>query len=174
MIECGCERGCTRSATAEICAFTPLRTQLSTCLTLVFVLHFRFLATGDSFRTIVTSFHKGHSTVQGIVKSVSKAIWTLHPIYMPVYTEQDWLHSAKLFWQCWNFPNCCGAVDGKHIVIQKPPKSGSYFFNYKHTFSINLMAIVDAAYKFISIEVGSVGCNNDSTVFKNQDLGNNF
>ncbi len=116
----------------------------------------------------------GCSTMQGIVKSVSKAIWTLYPIYMPVYTEQDWLHSAKLFWQCWNFPYCCGAVDGKHIVIQKPPKSRSYFFNYKHTFSINLMAIVDAAYKFISIEVGSVGCNNDSTVFTKSGFGKQF
>ncbi len=36
------------------------------------------------------------------------------------------------------------------------------------------MAIVDAVYKFISIEVGSVSCNNDSTVFKKSRFGKQF
>ncbi len=105
---------------------------------------------------------------------VSKAIWKLQLLYMPRYTEADLAHNAKLFWEWWNFPNCCGSVDSKHIVIQKPPCSHMYFRNYKHTFSINLMAVVDPMYKLISVDVGSCGVNNNLTVFKDSAFGKQF
>jgi len=71
-----------------------------------------------------------------------------------------------------NFPHCLGEVDGKHVRIIKPTGTGSQHFNYKHYFSIVLLAVVDANYKFSYIDVGSFGKDSDSTIFKKFTLWN--
>lgn len=50
--------------------------------------------------------------------------------------------------------------------IRKPRISGSLFYNYKNYFSIVLLAVVDANYKFIYIDVGAFGKESDNTIFE--------
>ena len=85
-------------------------------------------------------------------------------------TEDAWRDIAREFLEKWNFNNCIGAMDGKHVLIRPPPNSGSYYFNYKHSFSIVLLAIVDANYKFIYTDIGCNGQISDGGVFKNCNL----
>lgn len=94
----------------------------------------------------------------------------MQPIYLPEPSEEKWKSVAVGFERKWQFPYCIGAIDGKHVVIKKPAKSGSSYFNYKHTFSIVLLAIVDSNYKFITIDVGSQGRFSDGNVFSTSVL----
>lgn len=77
---------------------------------------------------------------------------------------------AQGFFTRWNFPNCLGAIDGKHISIRPPHDSGSYFFNYKGTHSIVLLAVCDANLEFLYVDIGANGRVSDGGVWNNSDL----
>ncbi|XP_077118930.1 uncharacterized protein LOC143775001 [Ranitomeya variabilis] len=132
----------------------------------------RFLATGESMTSLHYQFRLGISTISGIVKDTCRAVWTtLQPEYIPQPSMEIWLQSAEEFQQICNFPNCVGAVDGKHIRIAKPAGTGSEYYNYKKYFSIVLMAIADANCRFLAVDIGAYGRSNDSQVLKNSPMG---
>lgn len=84
--------------------------------------------------------------------------------------EDEWLKIAQRYENQWNFPNCLGAIDGKHVVIQCPVNTSTEFFNYKGTFSVVLLALVDARYCFTFVDIGCQGRISDGGVFKNSSL----
>jgi hypothetical protein len=128
------------------------------------------LATGDSFRSIAFSYRLGVSNVQGIIVEVCNAIIQLLEKSMPIPTTKKWLDIADEFWNTWNFPNCVGAIDGKQVITAQA-SSGSMYFTYKKTFSIVLMALADANYNFIAVDIGAYGKNSDGGIFANLKLG---
>lgn len=85
-------------------------------------------------------------------------------------THDAWKAIAKGFESRWNVPFCCGAIDGKHVLIEAPPHSGSEYFNYKGSFSVVLMAVVDHNYCFTYFKVGTKGSNSDGGVFQQCDI----
>ncbi len=118
----------------------------------------------------------GVSIVQEIIHDVGQAIWEeLCPEVMPApQTAADWRHIADGFERCWQFPHCCGALDGKYCIIQAPQNTGSLHWNYKRSFSITLMALVDSRYKYIMVDIGAAGFEGDSNTFKNSAFGMKF
>lgn len=78
--------------------------------------------------------------------------------------QDKWLAVATDFEGYWNFPDCGGAIDGKHIRITCPSQGGSYYYNYKGFNVLILMAIVNTNYEFIMVDVGKNGRMSDSGV----------
>ena len=70
----------------------------------------------------------------------------------------------------WNVPQAVGAKDGKHINMKKPTKSGSELYNYQGFFSLVLLALVDAEYRFLWINMGSSGSSSEAQIFNRRDL----
>ncbi|XP_047518999.1 uncharacterized protein LOC125058904, partial [Pieris napi] len=132
----------------------------------------RYLATGDSFTTIAFSYRLGISTVRRAVLEVCDAvIKNVLRESIPTPGIEQWEKNIEEYWNKWNFPNCVASIDGKHVIILSPPNSGSLYFNYKKTFSIVLMALVDANYNFIAVNVGAFGKDSDGGILSKSKMG---
>lgn len=141
----------------------PSRTKLEITL--------RYLATGDSFKSLQYLYRVPANTISCFLPEILSAIFHCLSSYIKVPgTETEWEEIQNTFMTRWNFPNCCGAIDGKHVHIKRPRKSGSEFYNYKGTYSIILFALVDGDYCFRYIDVGGNGRASDSSIFRESTL----
>lgn len=130
------------------------------CITL------RFLITGDTQTSMQFDSRISQPCISGAIKQVCGALKKNMIKLMPVPEENDWKKYATDFSQKWNFPHVIGAIDGKHVRIQCPPNSGSLYYNYKGFFSVVLLALVDADYKYIAIDVGAYGRESDAGEYR--------
>lgn len=80
------------------------------------------------------------------------------------------METAKQFNEKWNFKSCGGVIDGEHTRISPPAHSGSFYYNYKGFFSIILLAVVNANYEFIFVDVGKNGRNSDGGVVEEAEF----
>ena len=129
----------------------------------------RFLATGNTYSDLAFQFRMQHSTISGIIPEVCRTIYQcLKSKYLLVpNTKEEWKEIADKTVERWQFPNCFGAADGKHVPILHLKNSGSDYYNYKGFFSIVLLAIVDYDYKFLFVDVGCRGRISDGGVCRN-------
>ena len=132
----------------------------------------RFLATGNSYHSLAYAFRVPHNTISVFLGEVCEAIIAEYGdevVTLPD-SEDDWRELSDKFGSRWNFHNAIGAIDGKHIAIKAPKNSGTVYHNYKGFFSIILLGVVDADYKFIWVNVGANGSTSDCAVFNQSDL----
>ncbi|PIO40320.1 hypothetical protein AB205_0195150 [Aquarana catesbeiana] len=123
----------------------------------------RYLATARSLQDIkFTTVISPQALGVIITKTCSTIIQILQKDYIrfPSNTQQWAVQFANL----WNFINCGGAIDGKHVSIVPPHNSGSYFFYYKGFCSLVLLAVLSANYEFLYVDVGMNGCHSDGGV----------
>lgn len=131
-----------------------------------------FLASGLAYKRLAFYYRIHPSTISLFVPNVCRAIID---VFQPEFlatpsTPNEWIHLAKRFNERWQFPNCIGALDGKHVYIQAPSHTGSDFFNYKRCFSLILMAAVDADYRFVYVDIGMQGRISDAGVWQHCSL----
>nr|CAI5863552.1 unnamed protein product [Callosobruchus analis] len=127
----------------------------------------RYLATGDSYKSLMYLFRIPQTT---IARNIPNAAMQFTTVCKTPGSQEQWEQVSNEYEKKWQYPHCLGALDGKHIIIKAPPKSGSHFFNYKGHHSVVLMALVDADYKFIYIDFGCNGRISDGGVFGNCTL----
>ena len=85
-------------------------------------------------------------------------------------SKQEWLEISKTFEARRNYPHALGAMDGKHVTIRRPSNAGSYYYNYRHTHSIILLAIAGPEYECLYADIGSNDRVNDSGVWNKSSL----
>ena len=123
-------------------------------------------STGESCTSLKYHWRVGRTTICKFVPQVCKAILKefQHEYLMCPTEPEDWKKIEERFRNRWNAPHAVSALDGKHIAIKRPKKSGSEYFNYKGYFSLVLLALVDADYKFLWVNVGASG-SSDAQIF---------
>ena len=135
------------------------------------------LGRGDYLYTIAELFGVGLATIHVIVKEVCEGIvknlWKKAVTNHFPTSEQDFTEVMVDMNQLWQFPWCWGAIDSCHIPIQCPPggeEACKEYHNFKNVFSIVMMAIVDAAARFMWVSVGFPGNSHDSIIFQSTQL----
>lgn len=108
---------------------------------------------------------------QRIVPEVCIALVNALCDYVKTLTSaEEWVTFADEYRSKWQFDQCLGALDGRHIELQSPVHSGTNFFNYKEYCSIVYMGLVDTNYSFLYFDMGCQARISDEGVFKNCEL----
>ncbi|KAM7151325.1 uncharacterized protein RBU57_012021 [Macrochelys suwanniensis] len=106
------------------------------------------LATPDCYRSVENQFGVGKSTIGIVLMQVCKAI---NLILLRRTVTPGNVQDIVAGFEQMGFPNCGGAIDGKHIPILAPHHLASEYINRKGYFSMVLQALVDHRGRFIDI-----------------------
>ena len=132
----------------------------------------RFLASGENYPSLGFAFRVSRCTICRIVHHTCRAINQVFRerfIQSPT-TKAGWKRVAEDFSSKWQFEHTLGALDGKHIRMRKPRKAGSWYYNYKGFHSIILLALADANYKLLWVDIGAEGRAGDAGVYNEGEL----
>ena len=116
---------------------TNCRKPLSVGLNLAITL--RYLATGDSYKSLAYGFRLAPNTIVSIVPEVCQAIYDHYheTAFKCPTTEAEWKEVASGFSDKWNFLHCCGAISLVHVRNLHPGckfAPGVYFWPCERCF----------------------------------------
>ena len=64
-----------------------------------------------------------------------------------------------------------GPLDEKYITMKKPMKYRTEYYNYKGFFSLVLLAVAGAEYRFLWVDVRSSGSSSNAQIFNQSKMG---
>ena len=129
------------------------------------------LGYGDHFYSIAEMTELGPSTASTTVSEVYHVIvrcfWkSCVTVHMPV-TIEDFQEKILDMEELWQFPFSWAAVDGCYFPIKCFPgdqASRKEYHNFNNFYSILVMALVDAKYRFVWGSCGFPGNSHDSVI----------
>ncbi|CAA7060346.1 unnamed protein product [Microthlaspi erraticum] len=127
----------------------------------------RRLGSGESLSVIGESFGMNQSTVSQItwrfVESMEER--ALHHLSWPSKSDEVKSKFEKIS----GLPNCCGAIDITHIVMNLPAvePTNKVWLDGEKNFSMVLQAVVDPEMRFLDVIAGWPGSLSDDVVLKN-------
>jgi hypothetical protein len=84
-----------------------------------------FITTGASFHLLALQFQLGRTTAWRTLKETTNIIWNVsEDEYILVPITVIWQKVSEYTLKNWNFLNCTGSTDGKHIELKCLLKSG--------------------------------------------------
>ena len=111
----------------------------------------RFLATGNSYRSLASDFRVAHNTISLFVPEVCDDIGAEYQadVFQVPTTLEGWRPIAERFGQRWNFHHCCGPSMASISPLRSHGcrEATTTSYNYKSFFSIVLLGVVGADYK---------------------------
>ena len=134
----------------------------------------RFISSGDSQLSIYASYRMSATVIGRIIDETCSVIWdvlTEKGFVTPPSNVQEWRKISYSFEEKWNFSHALGAIDGKHIVMEAPARAGWDYFNYRKTHSIVPLAVCNADYEFLLVDIGDAVRQSDGSVYANSKLG---
>ena len=135
------------------------------------------LGRGDYNFTVAELAGIAESTVCVIIKEVCLAIveemWNDHVECLFPKTREEFISIMADMEAHWQFGFAFCGIDGSHIPI-KCPAGGAVamkqYYNFKNFYSVVLLALVDANYRFIWASCGAPGNTHDSTYFQSTNI----
>jgi len=77
-------------------------------------------------------------------------------------SPEEWTPIGEVFRDRWNVSHAMEALGSKHVVIRKPAKSSSLYYNYNGFFSVVLMAPVNEDCKFLWVDISGYESMSDA------------
>ena len=135
----------------------------------------------ETYQTISELTDRGIATGRNITQEVSNLIatklWKKFVVFPK--TEEEFLSSINAMETLWQFPTAFGGVDGCHIPLKCPHggnEARKEYYNFKNFYSVVMMGIVGADYRFLWASAGLPGSVNDACSFQAcklyQDINN--
>lgn len=128
------------------------------------------LSTGNSYRSVASTFGCGKSTAIEITRDFCSIITRLSPRYIKFpQSPEETARAIQSFKEICKIPQALAAVDATHIAITAPNSPSKVdYYSRKQRYTINTQAVADDSLMFLDVSTGYPGSIHDARVVRNR------